>query len=326
MSGIVTVSSTTDDQKAVEEAAAYGEQTLPFDESEKPGPSDVEETETAAEPEPAEVPENEEPQEEVEEPEPEEEEEPEAAQAAPPPRSKRDRERGLVAQVQRQAAQISDLEEQIRKLTASPSPQEEAPKRPDSSDQKYKGKRMEDVMEDVVDYKLQKLEQDKAEQQQREAQQKRKEWADNVLRSYHEQVVEARAKYSDFNQAVDPVRVGPLAEEVIKRMSNGAEVAYYLGKNPDFVTRLTDWDQSQQAEDANRIVQSLQNLSDELRSNNGSTSAPSSAAPRSPQPRPAAPRPLRHVGSSSTATTPSVDPGKMSMKDYNDWRNAGGGR
>lgn len=329
MSGTITVSSTTDSQEAVDQAAEYGEQTLPFPEEEKPGTtSEAEEAETVADQEPAEQPENEEEEE-------AEEEEPESPEQARPAmgRTRREREATiarLLAKDQARDKQFAEMQKELEQLRKLQSPEPQKPdysKRPDAADPKYRGKGMESVMYDTARHAMQEAEQEKAEQSRKQIEQKVLARRDFVLNRYEQQAAEARAKYSDFNEVVDGM--GALSDTIvgtIKQQLNGAEVAYYLAKNPDLLEELKSWDSIEVDEGYSKTIATLQNIAEQLRESKGSTPAASSPTPRSPQPRPAAPRPLRHVGGASAATSAPVNPDRMSMKDYNDWRNAGGGR
>lgn len=326
MSGTITVSSTTDSQEAVDAAAEYGERTLPFPEEEKPGTtSEVEEAETVAAQEPAEPPENEEEEEAAEEPE-EEQEPPEQASARPEGQSKRQ----LRAQVARLMSQMSEMREELRKVKqpeAVEPPKPDYSKRPDAADPKYRGKGMESVMYDTARHAIQEAEQEKSNETRKEMEKKVLARRDLVLNRYEQQAADARVKYPDFNEAVDGM--GALSDTIVgtvKQFLNGAEVAYYLAKNPDLLEELKSWDSIDVDEGYSKTIATLHNIAEQLRESKPSSPLASSPSPRSPQPRPAAPRPLRHVGGASAATSAPVNPDRMSMKDYNDWRNAGGGR
>lgn len=111
---------------------------------------------------------------------------------------------------------------------------------------------------------------------------------------------DARTAYDDFDDVVDNPDV-PISQgmaEAIMRSKNGADVAYYLGKNPDEAVRLANLDPFSAAVEIGRLAATIVR----------------------PQPRKAsnAPPPIQPIGARAT---PVSDPEKMSTEEWLKWRN-----
>ena len=117
---------------------------------------------------------------------------------------------------------------------------------------------------------------------------------------FTKQTEDARAVYDDFDEVVDnpDLPISQAMAEAIMRSKNGADVAYYLGKNPDEAFRLASLDPFSAAVEIGRIAAGIVR----------------------PQPRKAsaAPPPIQPVGSRAT---PVTDPDKMSTDEWLKWRN-----
>jgi hypothetical protein len=309
MAGEITVSSTTDSQEAVNQAAAFKSDKLVTSQPEEATTeqrSEAEQAETEAESEPAEKPEKEEP----EEDEPEEEQ---------PEQAVGKTRRKLLRQVSRLNSRNVTLQEQLeeanirlRKLERGGEekpPAEAAPSgKPDPRDAKFKT--YEDYVEALADYKLEQKEKAKAQAAQ-------EEYLRGIFDDYNKQVEGARDLHDDFDDVVDQsVAVPIVAINAMYEMDNGAEVAYYLGKHPDVRDQLLEWNTPGTKGGYRRIIVELNKISEEL-SGNGSASTPTRNSQNS-RPRTQAPAPIRPVSGASN-TKSSVDPGSMSYQDYKKW-------
>lgn len=116
---------------------------------------------------------------------------------------------------------------------------------------------------------------------------------------YAKQTEQARQSYEDFDDVVEnpDLPITQAMAEAIMRSQNGADVAYYLGKNPTEAARLANLDPFSAAVEIGRIAATVVR----------------------PQPRKAtsAPPPIQPVG---TRATPVSDPEKMSTEEWLKWR------
>lgn len=117
---------------------------------------------------------------------------------------------------------------------------------------------------------------------------------------YAKQTETARQAYDDFDDVVEnpDLSISKPMAEAIMRAKNGADVAYYLGKNPAEADRISQLDPFSAAVEIGRLAATVVR----------------------PQPRKAssAPPPIQPVGSRAT---PVTDPDKMSTEDWLKWRN-----
>jgi len=143
------------------------------------------------------------------------------------------------AAAQEQAAQ---LREQLAKIQAQPRPEPEhgtyrlttnapdgAPKRADyASDEEWLDAR--------VDWRAEQRDK-------RNAEQERQQRDQSVHATYMERADHFTAEHPDFNEVVNGIRmapdVAPGVQAAIMGRPNGAEVAYYLGQNPDVCEELS---------------------------------------------------------------------------------------
>lgn len=125
-----------------------------------------------------------------------------------------------------------------------------------------------------------------------------------VAQNWETQAAEARARYADFDSvAMRPdLPITPQMAEIIKASDNAADVAYYLGKNPDLVSKIARLPPLQAAVALGRIEAQV--------------SAPQ-AKPIVTQ----APAPITPV---RPKATPPRDPAKMTPAEYDKWRASGG--
>lgn len=123
-----------------------------------------------------------------------------------------------------------------------------------------------------------------------------------VDQSWQQQVVEARAKYADFDQVAldNSVPITPAVADLIKTSDAAADVAYHLGRNKALAAEIAKLPPIEAARAIGRIEASL----------------------TAPKPRTStnAPQPINPVKGNATGTK---DPEKMSMAEYIAGRRAG---
>jgi hypothetical protein len=130
------------------------------------------------------------------------------------------------------------------------------------------------------------------------AEQARKE---QLLRSYEDQLPDAKTRYADFEKVVSSAQITQDVALMVMESDRGPDVAYFLGANPDVARRLSQLPAVQAARELGRIEAGL--------------------VTRMPKMQSAAPDPISPVRASARA---SVDPAKMSAQEYQAWRAAGG--
>lgn len=160
---------------------------------------------------------------------------------------------------------------------------------------------IEEYLDALTDFKAsQKIEKISSERQAKENQTRQQQEAAKLHEGYVKQTEQARQAYDDFDDVVqDPdLPISKAMAEAIMRSNNGADVAYYLGKNPAEAARLANLDPFSAAVEIGRIAATVVR----------------------PQPRKTsnAPPPIQPVGARAT---PVTDPDKMSTEDWLKWRN-----
>ena len=160
---------------------------------------------------------------------------------------------------------------------------------------------IEEYLEALADFKAsQKFDQVSKERQAKESQSRQQQEAAKLHEGYAKQTEQARQAYDDFDEVVEnpSLPITKAMAEAIMRSNNGADVAYYLGKNPDQAARLANLDPFSAAVEIGRIAATVVR----------------------PQPRKAsnAPPPIQPVGARAT---PVTDPDKMSTDEWLKWRN-----
>lgn len=160
---------------------------------------------------------------------------------------------------------------------------------------------IEEYLDALADHKAsQKFDHLAKEREAKESQTRQQQEVAKLHESYTKQTEQARQAYSDFDDVVqDPdLPISQAMAEAIMRSANGADVAYYLGKNPDQAARIASLDPFSAAVEIGRIAATVVR----------------------PQPRKTsnAPPPIQPVGARAT---PVTDPDKMSTEDWLKWRN-----
>ena len=160
---------------------------------------------------------------------------------------------------------------------------------------------IEEYLDALADHKAsQKFDHLAKEREAKESQTRQQQEVAKLHEGYTKQTEQARQAYEDFDDVVqDPdLPISQAMAEAIMRSSNGADVAYYLGKNPDQAARIASLDPFSAAVEIGRIA----------------------ATVGRPQPRKTsnAPPPIQPVGARAT---PVTDPDKMSADEWIKWRN-----
>lgn len=160
---------------------------------------------------------------------------------------------------------------------------------------------IEEYLDALADHKAsQKFDHLAKEREAKESQTRQQKEVEKLHEGYTKQTEQARKAYEDFDDVVqDPdLPISQAMAEAIMRSSNGADVAYYLGKNPDQAARIASLDPFSAAVEIGRIAATVVR----------------------PQPRKTsnAPPPIQPVGARAT---PVTDPDKMSADEWMKWRN-----
>jgi hypothetical protein len=123
----------------------------------------------------------------------------------------------------------------------------------------------------------------------------------------------AKAKYADYDSVLSQseVNVAPHVTDLLLDSEQGAELAYYLDRNPDVADKLNDMSEKQAARELGRIEARL----------SAEAPAPAEEPPEPVTPPPAArpktsaaPAPARPVTPTGRAGSPALD--KMGMDEY----------
>ena len=123
--------------------------------------------------------------------------------------------------------------------------------------------------------------------------------------TWQERANAAKAEMPDFDEvmASSSAPMSAAMAEAIKESDIGPKVAYHLAQNPDVAARLANLSPTSAAREIGKLEATL-------------------SAAKAPAPAPrvtTAPRPATPIGSGRSA---EGDPSKMSMADYETWRNA----
>ena len=168
----------------------------------------------------------------------------------------------------------------------------------------------EDYIEALTDWKAEQRELRKAEEQARSAEDARLK---EVFQSFANQMTDARSKYEDFDEALSasvPIYTG--VELQILELENGAEVAYYLGKHRDVAQKLMAMSEVRAMAEVGKIAARLENVTqvDDTPTSEQEEPEEKTVDRASPPPRRAvsnAPPPITPVGGSSTKSSVPLD-------------------
>ena len=160
---------------------------------------------------------------------------------------------------------------------------------------------IEDYIDAMADHKAtQKAEEVFRKRDAEQTASKQREESSRVRDGFTKQMDDARAAYDDFDDVVDnpDLPISQAMAEAIMRTKGGADVAYYLGKNPAEAVRLANLDPFSAAVEIGRIAATVVRPQARKASN--------------------APPPIQPVG---TRASPVTDPDKMSAEEWMKWRN-----
>lgn len=199
-----------------------------------------------------------------------------------------DRQSLLEQQLAAKEQQLAALSQSLQTLSNVPSKDEKAKGPPKVGD--YEN--MEQYLEDKINYEVESRLGKERTTQAQQAQ------YNNLESGWQAAVQKARGEHDDFDSVVGSVPLGDAVCIAIKQLDEGAELAYYLGENPDKAARLNKLNPVQQIIEIGKIAATL----NKPESKNVSR----------------APKPITPVGHRSAS---AADPDDMSMDDYVAYRN-----
>jgi hypothetical protein len=134
-----------------------------------------------------------------------------------------------------------------------------------------------------------------------QAEQQKQQQMAQIAQNYQQKESEARSEFEDYDEVVrNPnLPINTVMAQVIQRSDVGPQVAYYLGKNPqvaDQISKLSPLDAVKQL----AVIET--NLSKE----------PDVAPP---------PKPVEPVSTLGSGEQTKIDPEKMTMDQWLEWRN-----
>lgn len=194
-------------------------------------------------------------------------------------------------------------------------PEPQTSPRPSLEQYQAAGKSYEDYVEALTDWKLEQRELQKAQEEARAAETERQQ---AVLSGWRDQMDSAREKYEDFNETLSeqvPIYTG--VQMALMEMDNGAEVAYFLGKNRDKAADLMKMSEARAMAEVGRLSAELRNgqtVSEKADSELAEEEAEAAPAPVLQRPRSHAPAPIRPVGGSATKSSVPMD--ELSYAEY----------
>jgi hypothetical protein len=134
-------------------------------------------------------------------------------------------------------------------------------------------------------------------------------------------------RHPDYQESIarlQPGRETPIPPtaylHTVMNVQNPADVAYHLSKSPEILAKLWSLEASGQGV---KIIEEINHISSGLRFQGNTAQAGAGAATRREH-RPV-PAPYRSVGGASMSSSTGGYHEGMSMRDYNKWRDAGGG-
>lgn len=168
-----------------------------------------------------------------------------------------------------------------------------------------------------------------AKSNQAEQQQAEQEEEAQLFAAHNKRLEAVKGEVPDFDELVEQanendVKIPPAVGRALIELENSERVVIHLLKNPDVVEKLNNMKSVESA------IAELGRISERLIAAKPKEEAPKEEAkkddPPPPKPKPVsqAPAPITPVGGSSTKS--AVDPEKMSMAEYNAWRDSQGAR
>ncbi len=155
-----------------------------------------------------------------------------------------------------------------------------------------------------IKYELkQDMQREQQEAHQRQSQQAQAQTQAEIASSWREQAEKAIEKYDDFHEVTTnpSLRITSAMADAIALSGVGADVAYFLGKNPGEAKRISSLPPVRQIAEIGRIEAKL-----------------AAAPPAPPKRATKAPPPVKPVTGSSAAS--AVDPERMTTDEWMKWR------
>lgn len=163
-----------------------------------------------------------------------------------------------------------------------------------------------EYIEAVTDWKV---EQKLAESRKKEAAERELAARGEKVKSWQQRLEKAREVHEDFDEALAvDVPVSPAMMEGMVESELGAEIAYWLGKNPAEARRIAQLSPTATARELGKIEARLETPKEEA------APAVQAKTATSVKPKPVAP-----VGGRATPTA-AKDPDKMSFQEFKKWR------
>lgn len=174
-----------------------------------------------------------------------------------------------------------------------------------------------------------------AKSNQAEQQQAAQEEEAQLFADHNKRLEAIKSEVPDFDELVEAanendVKIPPAVGRALIELENSERVVIHLLKNPDVVEKLNNMKSIESAiAEIGRISERLITAAPKPKEEAPKEEAPKEAKkedPVPPKPKPVsqAPAPITPVGGSSTKS--AVDPEKMSMAEYNSWRDSQGAR
>lgn len=228
-----------------------------------------------------------------------------------PDEEKQPRKRGGIYQrnMERMEAELAALRAQIQQTTppkTAEAPKAEAPQ-PDGSEPKLADfETYDDFVVAKAEWKLEQKAKVKAD-------------AENAVKakSDHDKWIEAaKAKFEDFEEVAlsNDIPIADPTVIAIKESDYGADIAYYLGQNPEEAKRIANLSPLGQAKAIGKI---------EARFEKEAEAEEKPAAPPPPKKATTAPKPPSRVSGRGNA---EPTPEKMGNAEFRAWRASGGGK
>lgn len=208
--------------------------------------------------------------------------------------------KGVQKRIDRLTREKYQLQAQLEVLRQQPQPQQQQQETPAAAPKLDQFASIEEYIDAMAEFKAsQKAEEVFRKREQEQTATKQQKDAASIREGFAKQTDEARTAYDDYDDVVDnpDLPISQAMAEAIMRSKNGADVAYFLGKNPDECIRLANLDPFSAAVEIGRIAATIVR----------------------PQPRKAsnAPPPIQPIGARAT---PVTDPDKMSTEEWLKWR------
>lgn len=153
-------------------------------------------------------------------------------------------------------AVVQSLQDEMRELrqlrTASPAPAPTpSPASADGRPQPLPNEDPVDYIDRLTEWKIEQKAKAQAAEQQKAAQQKTDQ---EVLDAWNQRVVQAQAKYEDWQEVADNAApIAPFAARAIMESNVGTDIAYYLANNPEETKRISSLTPTAQAREIGRL-------------------------------------------------------------------------